>query len=369
MIFLCAVFLWTNIAGAQVIITYNDFANTGDKMVLAVDTVGLADPVDFRDVTQKPWDFSARKSNVSDTIQFIEAHKTKYASSFPQANIATTNYGLGLAYLEKTRDAAKWHGVVLGARLADSILNTRNSAFRLLPGIIQSGIVIDLPQPVKLMEFPSRIGDTFASKDSFEYAGTPEEFGINMDTLDTEPDSVKLKVILKIESEFIDHGEITTPAGNYPCLLEDRKTILFGGIYAYIPYIGWVATPGYSKSDTTHTYNWWAKEKGLPVLSVSEIQNTVTNITYLKEASRENSGIDTDVLVYPNPTQEKLYIKSSEHKVIQFSLYDSSGKIIRELSINRRNYFISLRGLAAGEYIYNLTLDNDSTKSGKISIQ
>ena len=63
-------------------------------------------------------------------------------------------------------------------------------------------------------------------------------------------------------------------------------------------------------------------------------------------------------VIFPNPTEEILYIKTSEFENITYSLYDAQGKLIMQNLLTAEQTPIQLSHLSAGSY--SLTLKNEA---------
>jgi hypothetical protein len=85
-----------------------------------------------------------------------------------------------------------------------------------------------------------------------------------------------------------------------------------------------------------------------------------------KVGINEIANNDSKTMVYPNPAQDILYVKTTlKSTKLVLTLYDLSGKsVIQAIITNRAN--VDINNLSSGMYIYRLTADNQPIQIGKI---
>ncbi len=72
----------------------------------------------------------------------------------------------------------------------------------------------------------------------------------------------------------------------------------------------------------------------------------------------EDFGANYEAVIFPNPTEEILYIKTSEFENVIYSLYDAQGRLIMQNLLSAEQTPIQLTQLSAGSY--SLTLKNEA---------
>jgi hypothetical protein len=82
------------------------------------------------------------------------------------------------------------------------------------------------------------------------------------------------------------------------------------------------------------------------------------------KTSNKEQNADSQLFVYPNPTEDEIFVKGNFEFPLQCNLYDALGKKIKQTTLNAENEPISLLDLPKGIYLLNC-LD----KAGNTSIQ
>lgn len=252
----------------QISITSQDFAKNGMSYPTATDTMGVEDTLWAEDLLEKPWDFTGLQAEVKDTAIFTNPEDTPYAEVFPEANMAGKGLLPGFAFLHKSAGELRLHGLISDTSMLDS------------------SFVYQFEEPVLILPFPANMGDAYASEASGSITDTPEALGIPLDSFDIQPDSLRIKLSLNVQSEFDAHGTIQTPTGNVESLRQRNIQILTAEVYAYITsflYTGWLEDPLFTEEDTTQTYNWYGKGLGIPFLSMTHDDGLVTSVQYQTE--------------------------------------------------------------------------------------
>jgi len=75
---------------------------------------------------------------------------------------------------------------------------------------------------------------------------------------------------------------------------------------------------------------------------------------------------DTDVLVYPNPASNQLFIQTGLNLANSvFNIYNLAGEIVLQQQINSKTDVINISCLISGVYIYKIEQDNKIIDTGK----
>ena len=86
----------------------------------------------------------------------------------------------------------------------------------------------------------------------------------------------------------------------------------------------------------------------------------------------EEVGNDITVQAYPNPTSDFFTVIIEGHfpsqSQFQFTLYDSSGKTVKQTSLAEKNFIVDASDLPKGNYIYRIGSRSINIKQGKIVI-
>ncbi len=69
-----------------------------------------------------------------------------------------------------------------------------------------------------------------------------------------------------------------------------------------------------------------------------------------------NHQPDVQALIYPNPTQESLVIKTEQFEGVTYQMVDATGRVVRESQLSGEETLITVSDLAPGNY--NVVLMN-----------
>jgi hypothetical protein len=143
-------------------------------------------------------------------------------------------------------------------------------------------------------------------------------------------------------------GSLTTPARTFPDVLkiksviERTDTVEYQGITLPIP-------------TTTVSYQWFAKEFGMPVLQADGMELfgffIPLTVKYLDVPALgvSHQEYNPNVALYPNPTSGMLQLAGDEINVKEVAVYNSLGALIAKR--------LDLSGQASGVYFIRITTD------------
>ncbi len=104
------------------------------------------------------------------------------------------------------------------------------------------------------------------------------------------------------------------------------------------------------------------------------IGSNVCNLLYLDNLSLSNNPLSIEnqkskeelFSVYPNPVQNELFIENKSNKLVEFYLFDSTGKIVFNSSYINENNILIFTKFSDGFYFYKIFLNKNIMKIGKI---
>lgn len=96
--------------------------------------------------------------------------------------------------------------------------------------------------------------------------------------------------------------------------------------------------------------------------------NDMTLYYQISSSLSVNDVRKKDVLVYPNPAKEKIFISSEREIIKSYEIYDMSGRIIQTQKTNCKKCEIDVTKLSKGNYMLNVNL-NDRVVGQKIIIK
>ena len=95
-------------------------------------------------------------------------------------------------------------------------------------------------------------------------------------------------------------------------------------------------------------------------------------ITYQKNCiqcnplqSSEFNSIDNEIVLFPNPANDFIYVKGIAQKGYFFKILDSNSKVVLQLKITEMQY-IDISKLSSGVYFYEVVDSNNNRSKGKI---
>lgn len=100
--------------------------------------------------------------------------------------------------------------------------------------------------------------------------------------------------------------------------------------------------------------------------------NWSTDVMCTTSLSTENAALKNDTGIYPNPVKkgEDIHFIIKDNAVNEVMLYDISGKLVKQETIEKNNARISTQNLSSGTYIYKIVSTKDQTvSSGKIIVK
>lgn len=189
-------------------------------------------------------------------------------------------------------------------------------------------------------------------EDSLRNLGIPLMTVAVLQKIDENGDSIWLRSYSAVSDtsvNFIEH-EVTdltySPDGGY---------IIYGDI-AYAPIPG---------RDTANNYPGWLLKIDRYGCLVPGCQGEdTTNIV-------ENNELEKNIMLYPNPVSDDLYIYQRESGLISYSITDISGRQIRQWRGNLPNhtYIVDVSGYKSGIYVLNIVTDKRDRYSKKFVVE
>ena len=89
--------------------------------------------------------------------------------------------------------------------------------------------------------------------------------------------------------------------------------------------------------------------------------------SYISIVSVEDHDFDINISIYPNPAVDQLNVRISDiDKANSYSMYDISGKLIRQEAIRTKEFKISFSSLSTGNYMLVFTDRDRRLKTIKV---
>jgi hypothetical protein len=211
------------------------------------------------------------------------------------------------------------------------------------------------------MDYQWTFGDGETSIDSSPVHSYDGNFKVKLIsiTADNCPDTIENSIMVK-QSPKINLGNDTTLYHN-----QSIKLNAGNGFDSYL----------WSNSKTTSSIVIDTTEIGLDNPTIFWVKALIDDcdgydsvtITFIHNVSINDPQNNFDLLIYPNPTKDFIYIESNKIlKDVTISLTDLNGKLLRKEIFNNENQkLIDMRVLANGIYFINLN-SNEKTEVVKI---
>ncbi len=110
---------------------------------------------------------------------------------------------------------------------------------------------------------------------------------------------------------------------------------------------------------------WQAKKVAGSSVSYGELKSYTSKG---RTNQRIEEGMNTDFSVYPNPANSQFSVPNQSGEVINFSLYDLTGKEVMSHAILNEMQVLNCNHIANGLYFYKIKFKDESTSSGKLII-
>lgn len=165
--------------------------------------------------------------------------------------------------------------------------------------------------------------------------------------------------------QYIERGSLSTTTWlNYlKGELDEGAPFMYGGSGSYGGHV-WTCD-GYRDDDYFHfNWGWGGQQNGYFALTNCSSYGFNSNHAIiigirgpeLPTAIEENSV--ENVKVFPNPSNGMVYICSESQQVQELQVFDMSGRLLIEKSIDEKEFSIDMTGYNAGIYILRLTTSN-----------
>jgi hypothetical protein len=207
--------------------------------------------------------------------------------------------------------------------------------------------------------------------DSLEQTSTIQ---IVIPSPDPPADSIRVKVVITVNSKVDGWGELTTPVWTGDVLRFRDTRVTIDSIW--VKLIGfWIYLE--SSTDISIIYKYMANDLGYPAMQFnSDTSGTeYSAINYLLNAGVGLSGSrvnkELECQIYPNPAGQVLNVRWNDRQSGNFSIIDMFGRQVLQRNFSNSNEIKLLTtDLSKGLYIYHISFEGVSENiSGKVLIE
>lgn len=339
---------------AQVVITQSTFPTAGTTVSRGVDTTAREFDPGVAGTTNV-WNYGGLNSDSTITYNFINPATTPYVSDYPQSNLS----------LEIAPDLYQYFKVDNAA--AEELGFAGDGGSFGFSGVI---FKFKFNQPLTLMPFPAQYGTNFVDSAYGEIRLAGSDVG--------QPaiDSVMLKRKVVRTGTFDASGSLTVNTENWQNALRYKK-IEVSTDSAFVKILGtWTDASGFGVPPTTNTdlvYQWFVSGQNFPVLiaNMNEIGDSAMSIQFYVPVTSKSKNSQTAFSVYPNPASDFIIFNGDFSNNSNILIYNTLGQKQEIQSVvNNHQAEISLKGLANGIYIYQITnKDNQVISTGKFVVE
>jgi Secretion system C-terminal sorting domain len=347
----CASALLSNMIWAQIQLTSADMAVANTTVYIATDTTPTI--VNGSGGANQNWDFSDLHLQTLDTISFLPY---SYAPNpkFPTSNlILKQGWQNNFAYLKSNSNSVSILGSAATIDFGTGPLNLNQ---------------VNAPSEL-LLNFPATYNSSFTnnyvSKTKFYYGQQVQ--GVQVDSFRFKSTVTK--------SQLIDgYGNLTTPLGSYSVLRIKETKINYDTVDAYVvvfpPFGVWQNVQ--NTFDSVTTYSYWTNGIGYPLATVNF--DIDSNITVDWMHALPFTGVQdfqqvASLDLFPNPATDFVSIQLTNKNSAYLQVYDISGKVIYNQSVQNGINTINTSEWATGIYSYSVSDNNKmSLNRGKFII-
>jgi hypothetical protein len=344
---------------SQITINATDVVDFGDRVINAIDassTVSMG-----ASGANQTWNFSSLNVDETDTLDFT--NPVWYGLDNP--------FGAQMVIISSRNDSMFMYV-------------TKTSSQLLINGVKQilgNGDTVNIPINSSIIPFPATYGMSGTWSANFELVTIP--LGIDPDGPGPHPvvDSLKFTRHSDATTSADAWGNVTTPLGTFSTLRQNNIEYNVDTTWMYTSGQWSVISPTASTVfqippvtyDTVMTVRWWTNDPSarFPVIEFEYDQNgnNVGEVKWLK-ASPTTSINEINSLnanIFPNPSKGEINIQSEE-KITNLKIYNLTGKLIKQYTVNEKNVVNINPQLPAGIYLIKVTAASGKTLLKKLTV-
>lgn len=338
---------------SQITISSSDIPSAGTQYINVndINLVGVDVGAAGADQT---FDISNLMNTGEDTMSYMLTSETIYASTFSNSNLTSYNSGdSSYTFFNSTASSLNIEGMLMNVPIGTEKAE-----------VIATNSLTQLNLPSTYLSTFNDLGEFGTSSIYFYQELTPDPF--------TYFDSIRAQVSISRTSTIDAWGTINTPFGvQVPVLRQtiqdittyspEFNTVMVDTVFGTpvtIP-LGYQSIPGTEVTDTSYTYYFLANVLGSQPMIIAEIaQNNFGVTTSVKYAKLSSASVDeiksnANLIVYPNPSENEITLKSNE-LISHVELISIEGKIISDFLIDSFEKRINLSAVNPGNYLLKI---------------
>ena len=185
-------------------------------------------------------------------------------------------------------------------------------------------------------------------------------------------DSVRVEGYIAQEFRAIGHGKIEFPTSTMPdVLMVENLNVIFSNVYAQIGGNWTTINAAYAKQlgydvggDSSYRHMWWTDDngKGLPVVQYEfDYGDATAEGADFSPAGAQKSNIKhanhVNVIVYPNPSANKIKFEGISNVNAQVQIYSLNGQLVIQTQL--KEGVLDVSALNAGNYTVMVDAGNE----------
>lgn len=347
---------------AQISLNSSDLPTAGTTSLLADQPVSGSTPSTGANQT---WSFPEADTSFFDTVTYIAASETPFASQIPNANIATGGFG-SYMFMKNSPTSYSIEGLV----------------FELPPLPINvpfTSAIFPLSSSVRIFNFPATNGQNIRSSATANFA-FPFDTTITVNGLQANITQARIVATVTDTSLINGFGTAEFAGGTFPVLRNEMrlkmtfKIQVFAAILIFPPT--WIDLPanllpaGGLPELYTKSVDFWTNGKQAPLASFTldsldniESASYLKDVLYTRNRSLLSARPEFEFTMYPNPAQQFLHLEGPA-KAVRARIFSSDGKMLKEMVLEAEAKSLDLATLPNGLYWVELET-SDQKRSGK----
>ena len=331
---------------SQIVVDSTDFALFGSFYYDASDTVSY-NLIEVGTTGENTWDFTYFIEAEVDTLTFLDPEEVASVDSFPEANfiarIDSPDTTSAYIFLDFSSDALTMLGVIMS--IDDTTVMLTNDPYELI------------------MDFPATYDE--GNEITYEYTSVMT-FPIS------ETHTILVNSFCKDTLVVDAWGTLDLPDyTDIPVIRDNNRTWQLDSTYIYDENDTTLL-----ETDTTYkvSYTWFSNDERFKfrVLEIRfeypDLENysicdtTVSYVKYAEIITNINNSINTNVSIFPNPTNDIINISNIPENCINIQIISYDGKIVKNISPNSNQIVVSIKDLQSGIYLMKFEGTNISKK-------
>jgi len=327
---------------AQITLTVSDLASPGDVVIEnsitnanEIPDTGSMQNYNFQTITG---------IGSADTINFVNAASTPFATSIPASNLVSK---VGDSYTYYQKDVTGFYLSGLVVPTADFPVDLN---FEYAP--------LNFVQKMPILSFPATYGMNQIAQTTtkFEF---PFDTVITLGFVQATVSRVRINGTIKDTSKIDGFGQVQLPGGTFNCLRNIQtlkisfKAEVFASIFGLTP--NWIEYSEPIRDITVKQVLLWANAKKSPIATFTLDSNgVVLNSSVQKIFLTNNRSIfsaqpEFEFTPYPNPAAEVLLF-NSEKNLKSLKIFSLEGKKIFDVNLTSAQKTIQLEKIGNGIY-------------------